>query len=76
MNIINNYATTLSLRYMNDEHCVRFPINWPLQPEDFYFCFYNATEPVYFVPRNDSSGLRPLSECASFQTDKTWLEIK
>ena len=51
-------------------------MNWSLQPEDRYSYFYNAAQSVYFVPRDDSSGLKPLSECASFQTDETWLEIR
>lgn len=38
--------------------------------------FYNAEEPVYFVPRNEESGQKSLKECASFLTEKAWLEVK
>mgnify|MGYP004499866503 CR=1 FL=1 len=73
MSITNN---CISFCIVNNKFCANFHVNWPLQLEDVYSCFYNAAQPVYFVPRDDSSGLKSLSECASFQTDKTWLEIR
>ena len=46
-----------------------------IEPEQEH-SFYNAEEPVYFVPRNEETGLKSLKECASFPTEKAWLEVK
>lgn len=46
-----------------------------IEPEQEH-SFYNAEELVYFIPRNEESGLKSLKECASFPTEKAWLEVK